>query len=537
MAERHDSLALHRLRYHTVVLLAVAVACGNDHGAHPDGPVDGPLPDAGGTAVHGAITSIETVNDGSGNPVGAVMPPDTSLVALTVTHADGTSASVALGSDGTFAFDVAALGDPYRLTVAVQGEATDDYESSSPELAIRLIGAGHIPRAPVNTGISINTTFTNWVDGDVAVLATTGLWAARSQEFVTTPFGSATEPWQFQWLWQDVPSLSGPLGLLDASQNDRLFVTEWHEKAVPEPYESITASFGSDGVTMTDGSDIDLPSMAIAPIAQRCAKVIAPRRSELARVTAALPDSYVDSTEGWTLEIAAGSGIGAVGAQGVADGTQISGIDGSGTDANVLASFGDPFGGSTMLLSLVADQTRAIAVGSDDQPAFLAVGTESIVELPVPDVGSCGASAAVAQATPTVAIASIPVATGTSPVTLGSDDAVVAVAAGSDVAVSWTLAAAGSADEYAVQLMQVSDDGLQATLTVVRTVFTTARSTTFDTATTLQPGNLYVLRVFAREGFRGASSGDFGTITFPFASEVTVSHTFTVAVAAGSGSG
>jgi hypothetical protein len=523
------------VRRHAVAMLAVA--CSSHHGAHVDSGIDSGSNVTGAT-IHGAITSIETVNDGSGNPIGSVGAPDTSAITLTVTRVDGTSDAVALGSDGTFTFDVAAAGDPYRLTMLIQGAAPDDYESSAANLAIRLIGAGHIPRSPV-TELQINSAFGNWVAGDIAVLQTTGLWTQEEMETEITPPGSATEPWQFLWSWQDADSLSGSLGLIDATQNDRLFITEWHTVTTPARYESITAALGSDDLVMANGQDLTygIPAtpLTIPAIAQRCAKVIAPRRTELARLTAALPGDYAGSTDAWTLEIAAGSGIGALAAQAVAGDNETSGIDGSGSDANLLASFGDPFGGSALLLELEADQLVGIQATADDQPVYLDTGTDSIVALTVPGVGSCGASAPVADATPTVGIAAIPVATGIAPVTLGSAGAVIDVAAGSDVTVSWTLAAPGAADEYAVQLFSVADDADQATLSLVRTVFTTETSTSFDTVATLQSGTLYFVRVFARQGFPGAGSGDFATIAFPFANAVTTSQTFMLGSGSGSG--
>nr|HEX4312744.1 hypothetical protein [Kofleriaceae bacterium] len=541
-----------------IAIVSLAIACGGGHGTtpHDAAPIDAPAdaPPLTNT-VTGNIVEIESQNDGSGNPVSIVGHPDPSAITLAVRRVDGSTADVAYGNDGTFTFQLAQPGDAYRLTLTITGQSPKEFDSSAPHVQLGLLGAGRIPRTAPKAAVQIQASFDNWVVGDTAFLQTTGLWTATSQEIETSPAPPATEPWGFTWEWDDAVSLSGGIGLLDGSAGDIFAITDWHPTGSGAgAYESIVGALVHDDVTMHDGDllhfgvtnvPIDMPA-----IPARCAHVVAPRATEMARVAAALPDVYNSATDEWDLLVPAGSGLAATGAMPLATASEREGTlalsaaewrrgsiervppAGSATDANLTVSFGDPFAGDQLIVEDIAHELREIHAdpGSDDFGVFVNEGTQTFAEVDLPV--DCTGTAVLAQVAPAVAIVAQPSANGAA---LDHDGAVVAADAGSDVTVAWTNASDGVADEYAVELITLTDVNDQATLGVVLTVFATDPQVAFD-ASLFQPGQQYLIEVFARQGFPNAADGDFATETFPFANGVTMSHAFTVAVSAGSGS-
>ncbi len=198
---------------------------------------------------------------------------------------------------------------------------------------------------------------------------------------------------------------------------------------------------------------------------------------------------------------------------------------GVGSDADLTASFGAPFGGSERLVSVAAHPIRVIHEAPTDDGVALRAGTQTWAEVDMP--AGCAPTPATAQVTPAVAVPSLPSLDG---VLLDTDDRADLVHGDGSpfVTVTWTQAAAGVADEYVVSLVHVTGDGINApTLTTVRSVFTTRPSARFAYADVSGDGDgVYLVEVFARQGFPGAAIGDFATIAFPFANAVTLSHTF-----------
>ncbi len=274
------------------------VACG-DAKAVPDAPpvvVDAAL-DASPfhATVTGAITALQSANGPGGAPVATTGTPDVTTVHLGVSRADGSLEPVLIGSDGTFRFGVEAAGDPYDFVLAIDGQSPKNYQSSAPSLKIAVVGAGHLPRAPVASDLIVKAVFDNWVQGDTAVLQTTGLWTDTDAQFVTNPAPNQSEPWAFQWHWAGVTSLSGSVGLLDAAQHDVLAIGAWHLDAA-KGYEAMTGALVHSDVTMASGINLpfgadDVP-IQVPALPQRCVHVIAPRGAELARIEAAVPDGY-----------------------------------------------------------------------------------------------------------------------------------------------------------------------------------------------------------------------------------------------------
>lgn len=509
------------------------VACG-DSKAVPDAPpvVVDAAPDASPfhATVTGAITTLQSANGPGGAPVVTTGTPDVTTIHLGVSRDDGTLEPVLVASDGTFHFGVAAAGDPYDFVLAIDGQSPKNYQSRAASLEIALLGAGHVPRAPVASDVVVKAVFDNWVPGDTAVLQTTGLWTDTDAPFVTNPAPNQTEPWAFQWRWAGVTSLSGALGLLDAAQHDVLAIGAWHLDAA-KGYEAMTGALVHSDVTMASGTNLpfgaDDAPIQVPALPQRCVHVVAPRGGELARIESAVPDAYTKGQTEWALMSPAGDGIGPLAAQDLAVGRETivgSGAGaGAGSDADLTASFGAPFGGSKLLVSVAAHPIRVIHAAPADDGVALRAGTQTWAEVDMP-VG-CAPSPAAAEVLPAVAVPSIPALDG---VRLDTDDRADLIHGDGapDVTVTWTQAGSGVADEYVVNLVHVTGDGTNApTLETVRSVFTTGTTARFPYADMASDG-VYLVEVFARQGFPGAATGDFATIAFPFANAVTISHTF-----------
>ena len=501
--------------------LALCVAACGDNQVAPDAPARDALADAAPfvTTVHGTIVQLATENGSDGQPVGVSGPPDPAATHLSARLDDGSTQTVLLSTEGAFDIGLYAVGQAYRLTVAVDGQPLKDFASSAPTLALALFGAGRSPRAPVTSEVVVKAVFDNWVDGDTAILDSTGLWTSTAAQFVTAPLAGNTEPWAFQWTWSTVHELSGPPGLIDAAAHDALQVTAWRPHTSPA-YTSMIGALVHTDVTMVPGHETrfgaDNAPIQIPALPPRCLHVVAPRATELARVASALPDTYAGSQDAWELAVPAGDGIGPTAALLVASGSET----GAGSDADLIASFGNPFGGAALLLSTSARWFRDVHATAGDNPRRLAVGTQTWAVVAAP--ADCAARPATATVAPSVAIPSVASLNGGAL----DHDFQTELAADGEVSITWTDAAPGVADDYVALLVEVADVNGQTTLTTIDGVFTTAHAASFD-GRLFVAGHSYLIEIVAQQGVPNAGNGDFRTLAYPFADATSVSHLIT----------
>jgi hypothetical protein len=199
-------------------MLAIA-ACGGRGGPAPDGGGG----DASGTAitVTGRVVLRDVRCTDATRVPSATEAPLPDLTASVV--GSGGPIDVPIAADGTFSFQAAA-GAPYRLTTTTE-LGTTEYQLDATALDLAPSVIGRYPRTPAPAGTTLTAEVAGAPTTGVAVIASVGLWT----QFARTSGTNGA----FTVAWLQAGSISGPVGLLDASAYDRAYWTVFASTGSP----------------------------------------------------------------------------------------------------------------------------------------------------------------------------------------------------------------------------------------------------------------------------------------------------------------
>jgi hypothetical protein len=480
---------------------AVAIACGC--GGSPSLPPSGDAPLAvdapSGPLVSGRLFELVAQNTAAFQAELGTQPYAEGRVAMTAVLLDsGAILHPAVAGDGLFAFPRATADERYQVTFTIDGSGVPHtFESSAASLTLDRLQIGREDRVPVPVNTNVTLQLTGFGSADELDVDSTGLWT-ETQRTPTIGSGSATATFD----WSSQSSLFGPVGLLDASRGDELVAVELgnillHEPA--SPYASLQGAAVLQPTLVGGGSQTLTGAMSSLPL--RCTTLTVSPVELAAQLVAALGSNagsaaYGTPTDAWHVLAGQGSGTGAGGALQLARFTET----GTLTDATNAIQFADPFGAQ-----LLAEGTVS-APRTDLGSAFS--GDASAV---VPITGT-GCPAASQTVVPGGMPMSSPPRVATRPDANGR------------VAVTWDPAGSGSADEWIVDMFDVTDP---PALTPVAAIVTATPGTSFD-ASLCTPGRSYMLELVTVAGVPDAGAGDFTQLVYPFTEAVTWSAPFQI---------
>lgn len=486
-----------------LALLAVVAACHGHAATPPDAPPDA-APDAPGLAITGTELVRQISNDANHMPVITELPRH--AISVVQLLPDGMRAPVAVGAGGTFAFrsPTAAL----RLEVTRDGGAPLEYQLAATHLDFAEGVAGRYDRtAPTaGTALSVMTTGAN---AGGAVVDTTGLWTQ------TSPPKNANGA-MFTLDWTKATALSGPIGLVDATANDRAWIAYFN--SVTGGYVALDEACSAD-LTMTAGATTNASCASVALPLDRCVQAMIDDADEYQRLVTALPAALGYTGGSWLWYVAAvpEPQLGPIGALWLAFGGSQNAPT---TNLAQPIAYADPFPGHTPVLESTVYVARSLKLPGTTMGYPLYASTAEVVA----PTASCPTPTAV---TGTVAIAAPPALDG---LALDHDGVAAAIDRSQPHAITWDLAADGAVDTWTVRLFQATASGNQTQLALQRTYVTTARAVAIDPAE-LAPGGTYVVELDAYQAYPNAASGDFRTFGFPatpYASSTTWSGSFVV---------
>lgn len=468
----------------SVVTVLALAACGGHHGSSPDSGGDGPPGPAMTVTARELLRDVRS-NDATHVPVTADQP----MPGLAVQLLDdaGTASDVAVGSDGTFSFQ-AAPGAPYRLAVQSEIQLQPvEYllDASALDLAPTLVG--HYPRAIAPPGTTLTANVAAAPATGLAVIASIGLWTQIVRSTGTN--GAFTVD------WSQAGSVSGPMGLLDASAFDRAY---WTNLDGVGSYYATTAACSED-FTMVAGTDNTLSCTAAAVPFDRCTHVVAHADAETMRLAAAAPTSYAAPFWRWVLFAVPAPALGPIGGLTLAYYTYTSG------DLDLPVTFGNPFPGHDVSLAMQHFRSRTIALPGAAELTIYA-STQHFVR----PAGDCTTAS---ETSGSIAIPTTPVLDG---VTLADDGVELALDRTAQHVVTWDVASPGSTDYWAVRLYTVAAPANQTTLALARSWITEHHAVTIDPGVFVK-GATYLIEIDAVTGYPGAAHGDFRTTSYPAA--------------------
>jgi hypothetical protein len=493
-----------RVRAALVAVLLIVPGCDRIFGLTRDSqPADAASDvDPGTDTVTGRWRLIYTTNQADGSPLVAEIPhPDGKLFM----YREGDVVEIPMDADGSFSFK-RQPGAAYQLrrNSELDGDVTVELQSAAPhvELASRL--AGRPDRVPVTQPTTL--TFANNTLPGEHIIASTGLWTES-----TIVASNMID-------WRTAASASGALGLLDASQHDRLWYLNRIElaDAAANPYHAFSA-LASTSITIMDGVAQAVP---IAPMAglvrDQCVRVAAKRAAALQRAIAAAGGTGPLLIDDWLVQAVPAKSNGPTGTITLAFHGESTTTP---TDRTTDVQYHNPFLGHQVLASIGSLAQRVIKHPAATIGIALSFGERIYVDpLPCP------------MTTTVEPFQGYPGSVSIDGVQLGSSDgADVVIAPNEPVEMSWTLLAPGPVDLSSALIYRVetSLDGVKTVLTPVTRFLTTSRSVTLR-AGVLSSFDYYVVRIDAIVGYPGAASGDFRTIAYPFSIATQWSRMFRV---------
>ena len=445
------------------------------------------------TIVTGYYRGRFVVNDAAFMPSVVELPPAPTAV-VNVTLDDGTQPKLHLAADGHFVFDIAHAGQAYR----VFADGTE-YQLAAPHLDIGVIVAGRADRVPVTMPTQLLITLTGNISGNDGI-ASTGLW---------TVFDTGTNNSSFGLDWRMVSSVSGALGLLDASKHDRLYVT----KRVTTNGVTSLVGYGTADVTLADGMNMAIMNVAIAHTTDDCRQLTAPLADHAARLAMTVPGA----TPEWSWAILAAAAPDQMGLNAV---QTLASTASPTAPANIDAPqmLGNPFPGTTLVADTVVALSYPFAMTGISGPNLFATSASA-------STFAAGATCAEQKSSldATVAIAGEVSVGGTA---ITADDQAVTVDPTKTTQVTWKLAVPGTAGAFRITMFEVTNDGTNASLNATHTFFTVAPQLALAPGL-LASGHTYIFEIVTSLSPL-AAGGDFMTHVLPLASTSTYSHSFAV---------
>ena len=480
------------MRWLVAAVLLLVPACDRVFGLERDAQHDAGS-DAGGELVTGRWMRAYATNTPTGAPKVVEVPMTTGVLSLQFT--DEEQYRVEVAADGTFSFPRPA-GATYHLIMNDGGQMIE-LEHSAPHLELAVLGAGRPERGAVSTSTPL-TFSTHAVPGS-RWIESTGLWTQTGMDFDSLD-------------WSAAVSSSGPLGLLDASQGDRLYYVTYQPFSVgPDAYTGIAAE-ASQGVTIVDGQPQTVPLAPVPHVLDSCLNLVAHRAAAMARVLAAVPDatSYSDD---WFIQSIPTPELGTVGPLTLAYATE----SGPLTDAAFVVAYRNPFAGTAAIASIGAAASRSLAYPGLP-PISLFIGDRTFRLAPA----GCSTPLVIDPAE------GLPGTLTLDGVELSSDMKIVAVPATGRVEIAWNLSGAGPDDATYLHVYEVTSEGNTTTLGPPQAYETTRRSISIP-AMQFVAGHYYVIRLDALLGVPNAAAGDLRTIAYPFSVATQFSRRFQIA--------
>ena len=407
--------------------------------------------------------------------------------------------NVPVDSSGSFE---AATAVPYALAWTLDGGVPIELQSSAPVLELVDLWVGRADRTPVTKPTTLTFDVPSVGSDEFVAVQGTGLWAdiGANEAPGATMFGVD---------WHAVTDAHHTPGLLDASQNDRLYALFYHHiKDATHDYDQLVAYFTAD-ITQTDGTSDAVTNTPTALGLSPCTEIVASPTLDGQRLAAANP-AYVPHDSSWAV---VGIPIGA------RDNTGINYLAGNSqvaiADVDSMIHYDDPFPGVTEVAAMTASLTRSVQLGGAAPTTFTAASFELDQVL-----NNC-------QATTLGGRLAAIVGWSVAGQSLAADGASLTVDRTADVDASF-MVSSGAADYYQIDLVQLGVSAGATTATVIRTYWTTDPVVHVDPAL-LVPGTTYALTSWVQVGVPGATTGNFKSLAFPRGFTVTTSPTFTVA--------
>ena len=508
------------------MVVFVLAGCDAVFGVPAVTPTDAPPPivdarpsDAPPAIVSGRMRLDYVTNNTALAPTVATAYYASTEATLAVVHDDGSTTPVALDpNNGAFTF---AMDDPaqaYRLRVVTPYDSRDvELRARKLELVDRIAGR---PDRTIATSSTIS--FSLGTVSGTSVLYSTGLW---TQSAPPVPVNDGT----FSYNWATSASESGPVGLLDKTQNDALYVTEVGVLTTGgQAYDAITSFVGPFQPTLTNGGVVSITSPLPAVSPNQCVHLIALAGDEDRRMTQALPRAYTQQNGDWQLVKTPVLSMGPV----VSPWVAIAGFQDNTAapiiDLDIAPQYFDPFNAATLATIGVVEFFSFQLPGA--QPSsFGAIANDSRTFIPASAtvLSPCNDNFAIVQTTVGLAGTNGTLGGALLP---GADNGTIAVDLGHPIKVTWPLAAPGPADYTTVSLYLLTPDKGITTLHLAGSVDAVGNSATLD-QTWFVPNATYALQFTTHQGYPNVASGDFATLTYPQALAGTWTHSFVVTAA------
>ncbi|HET9988121.1 MAG TPA: hypothetical protein VFQ65_06370 [Kofleriaceae bacterium] len=449
--------------------------------------------DASPYTVTGTITQRYVTNAQAGVTVMYLIPP---TATITVQLDDGTTPAVAYdAANGSFTFGTATLHQRYRVHVEA-ADINSSYESTAmtPHFGASFAARPQAERTPVTSPTGLHFQISGFTSGNTAWVASTGQWSL-------TPTAATTGTFDFDWA--NAVAAAPPIGLLASTMyGDQLFVLEMSAKTV--------TGFATAAVDQINGvaHTVMVPLNRPAP---GCLLLDAQRSTALTRWMTAVPD------------LTAGNADYSVAAIPAPDMEPAGAVDLQSSVANSdfvgMAQFVDPFASLPHVATLGAHGIRKIA-GPGPSAFSAAIGGRLDASISPPT--TCGSSFTLASANSY----GIPGELTVAQTKIASDNSPISIGATGEIEVTWDLAQSGPNDINTVSLYELTNDQGTTAPHVRDSVITATRTAHFAT-TRFTTGSTYAIQIVGTAGYPGAATnGDFMTVSYPFSTVTTWSHSF-----------
>ncbi len=439
--------------------------------------------------------------------------------------------------EGSFVYRRASLGADNTISVS-RIPATDAaiqfiFEDEAIDVAIREDGTFSVPKRGasyrflsgfnLNTGEIIETSSTLTIALDQAGRADIEPITQSTLIDLPLPPGNATRSFVTIGQWTHAPANTGfvdwrlvpafglmPIGLLDATANDQVFIVDSAVGAYAADQLAIVAVGSDDSVVMQDGVTVDLGMVSVGAVGQTdCATFEMALASDIDRLQEAMPDAVLEPT---TLALTAVPAL----ETGTAGGFQIARTEGMALDADLDMPAHHPFPNHPTVAQIqVLARSPLKAPGTNVIGSVLS-GYTMVVEVPR---GTCP--------TNRVPVDSQGIAFGSAIAIDGQlldTPAQIQISRPGEAVVTWE--ANGAADFYDVVLFEVLERNDKLELEQKRLYRTREQRIEIED-TLLTPQRHFVLQVTAVTGFPGAANGDYATFGYPNVKASVVSQLFT----------
>lgn len=482
-------------------LLLLLPACDVVFGLDRDPPAVDAAIDAPPERVSGRFVLRYVTNAVDGTPLEIEEPhPGVMLTVYAGDEVEGTA--LPLSDDGEFTFE-RPPGTAYRLiwTNPLEDNVPTEWQTSLPRVEIATLSAGRPTRLPVTLPTPL--TFTTPTTVGTHVVMSTGLWTETGIP------GDAMD-------WKQAYATSPPLGLLDASRNDRLFYvvrTVFVDTATGFTYTAY-GSEATKAVTIGDGVPQNITLAFATSNRDQCARIGALRATAMQRVALAAGPGTTASSDDWLVLAAPSSSSGPVGALTLAFHVEVSPTPASNQVVNV--AYRNLFAGHAAIATMGAFFSRTITAPA---AAGLVVSTGVRVYTPVAPCPALTALDATQGIPGAISLAGVQLT--------GPDGTQVPIDPNAPLTLSWSLAVPGPVDVSGVTIYEVTaQDGKTVLVPILR--YRTLEQMVRIAPNMLQPGARYIARVDAAIGYPNTATGDLRTVQYPYGNATQWSRVFEI---------